>query len=367
MADIAYHLINDDQLAGPLAHFALVRGFLRSPIVYAMTRAYVDECKVRYQDTGLLDIDFSRVRACLEQDHEDWRLRVKTQYKKRYRSLANHISQNLDVFSAPQKALLPNLLHAGINAKKNPLGLSQSLANHVVPVTRWQISDIAAPLVINNIINNEHILRLRMQQQRPFWFVDSGYTNFLIKHKTWLRLIRDGVHHNPDMTQSYPADRLRHLPCFPTPWRQEGRDILVVESSESHHSMFGTNMNVWRERVRDSLHRHTNRKILFHPKIGNRKNRRTVYEMLQQDPDRWYCVVTDCSAASIEAIWCGIPAITMRDHITHPVTRTNLSSINDLYRGPLGDWLCALTYNQFTLQEIASGQALAMLRRYNNA
>ena len=41
------------------------------------------------------------------------------------------------------------------------------------------------------------------------------------------------------------------------------------------------------------------------------------------------------------------------------------ANINDLYRGPIGDWLCALTYSQWTLAEMRSGLAVKMIRRYH--
>jgi hypothetical protein len=47
------------------------------------------------------------------------------------------------------------------------------------------------------------------------------------------------------------------------------------------------------------------------------------------------------------------------------VARTKIEDINDLYRGSIGDWLCALTYSQFTEQEIHQGHALEIVQKYH--
>jgi hypothetical protein len=89
-----------------------------------------------------------------------------------------------------------------------------------------------------------------------------------------------------------------------------------------------------------------------------------VYELLSES-DEYYCVVHDSSAAGIEAIWAGVPIITLGKHITSTVARTKLEDVNDLYRGSIGDWLCELTHSQYTFEEICNGQALGMFKKYH--
>jgi hypothetical protein len=79
----------------------------------------------------------------------------------------------------------------------------------------------------------------------------------------------------------------------------------------------------------------------------------------------YYCVITDASASAVEAVWAGIPIITLNRHISTPVACTELSKINDLYRGPIGNWLCALSYSQFTTKELYNGTALELIEKYH--
>ena len=193
--------------------------------------------------------------------------------------------------------------------------------------------------------------------------MDTGYTNFLTGKKIWHRLVANDLHLTPDLSRPWPADRLSLLPSMPRPWRVNDGAILVVENSDYHYQQQGTTLEAWREFVRQKIKSNTDRDIVFRPKNLDRKTRDNLYEHLCKKD--YYCVVTDASAAAIEAVWAGIPIITLGQHISRPVARDNLANINDLYRGPIGDWLCALTYSQWTLAEMQSGLAVKMIRRYH--
>ena len=61
----------------------------------------------------------------------------------------------------------------------------------------------------------------------------------------------------------------------------------------------------------------------------------------------------------------GVPAITLDKHVSNSVTRNSLDQINDLYYGPLGDWLAWLSYCQFTFDELMNGTALTIIKKYH--
>ena len=142
-----------------------------------------------------------------------------------------------------------------------------------------------------------------------------------------------------------------------------GKAILVVESSERHYRLFGTTLQAWRDMIKSQLSIVTKRPIIFRSKSDDKKNRDSLYQHLL-DSD-YYCVISDASAAAIEAVWAGVPIITLNRHFSVPVARTKLQDIDDLYRGPIGDWLCALTYSQFTRQEMFDGTAWQIIEKYH--
>ena len=353
-------LINRDELVTGLARRMVARDLKRIAMEWTSTKRYLDKIRKQHNKSHLLEIDFGRVNNLLREDLCAHRDRINARYKKLFRPLCHWLVENFERLPISSEQWL-------IMYELQGSGLIKTLAQQLDPQTMWCLPGEAVPdqepVLIRNIINNERLLIDRRQRGLPFWFVDSGYTNFLTGKKTWHRLVVNDLHtvHNRD--QGFPADRLDLLPCLPRPWRQDGEAILVVENSEYHHRQQGTTLESWRMDVLQKLKSHTDRAIVFRPKSTNRKTRDNLYEHLCHSD--YYCVITDASAAAIEAVWAGIPIITLGRHISVPVARTGLHKINSLYRGPIGDWLCALTYSQWTLAEMQSGLAVKMIRRYH--
>jgi len=365
-------LLNQDEIAEPLAHILLFRYLSKSAPQWTHTDQYMAKCKKSFVKRGLLTVDFNVINDCILKDTEQFTNQIKIFHKKNYRKTVNWLAKNLDRFGFDPDDLI------NIAGGNHGPSMVKSLGRDLLPAAELacqhpdlllqQAEILQAPAVIRNIINNEELLSRKISQDLPFYFVDSGYTNFLEKTKVWHRVVRNHIHTRPyAVTKVYPADRLKMLPSMPRPWREPGRDILVVLSSESHYRMWGTTVEEFQQHITDGLRGHTGRRIVFKAKENNKKTRRTVYAQLQEEPDRWYCVISDSSAAAVEAIWSGVPVITLGQHITNPVSRNQLSMINDLYRGCLGDWLCALSYNQFTAKEMHNGAAAAIMQKYQNA
>ena len=109
------------------------------------------------------------------------------------------------------------------------------------------------------------------------------------------------------------------------------------------------------------MRKYTDKKILFREKAPKRE-RTNLYQELSNDD--YYCVVSINSNAATEAIWQGVPVITLDKHVTNPVSVKNLSDVNNLYRGQLGSWLCMLSYSQFTYEELVDGTAIKILKQY---
>jgi len=353
-------LINRDELTSMLARRMLTRDLQRMPMTWPATEQYLVKIRKAQSKSHLLEIDFSLVNTLLREDLQAHRNKVNARYKQQFRPLCAWLMENFNRLSISRDRWLDMFVNHGRDFVKT---LAPQLAKDIT----WCLPGEAVPdqdtVLIRNILHNETLLKDRRQRALPFWFVDTGYTNFLTGKKTWHRIVANGLHLTPDLSRSWPADRLRLLPSLPRPWRPNGGDILVIENSEYHYRQQGTTLEAWRTAVLQKLKPHTDRPIVFRPKNLDRKTRDHLYERLC-DLD-YYCVITDASAAAIEAVWAGIPIITLGQHISRPVARTSLSDINDLYRGPIGDWLCALTYSQWTLAEMQSGLAVKMIRRYH--
>ena len=356
-----YLLLNHEELVIGLARRMLAQHLKKIQPEWTATNEYLAKMKKKQDKSGLIEIDFATVNECLKKDIQTYYDHVITEYKKKYRPLIVWLGNNFDRVDVNRRYLLDSYINS--NAKHFVKTVGQQLTDQPVWTIVGDPVPDNQPVIIRNIINNEALLQHRLANRLPFWFVDSGYTNFITGKKQWHRLVANHIHHKPIKTRYYPADRLHLLASMPAPWRDSGDAILVVENSAKHHELFGTTLDAWRENIIQQLSQHTDREIVFRPKQDDRKTRDNLYQHLMDC--NYYCVITDASTSAVEAVWAGIPIITLNRHISTPIACTELSQVNNLYRGPIGNWLCALSYSQFTTKELYNGTALELIEKYH--
>lgn len=352
-------IVNREELVEPLAKKILTQAYKTKSIKYPELDSYLDKIQKRLDKTGLLDINFEEVNNLIKRQLTKHTDQLVTDYKAQYRPLVNWLADQYPSLPINNSQLLRWY------ADPEHKGFVKNIAKHISSEVQYTVNDnYHDPALIRNIINNEESIRSRISAGRHFWFTDAGYTNFIAsKGKPWHRLCQNHIHQN--LTHlNFPADRLRLLETMPLPWRTTGHKILVVESSDYHHHMLGVDRHVWRDHVTNELAKHTDRPVEYRAKHMDRKTRDSVYDLLMSSND-YYCVISDSSAAAVESVWAGVPIITLNRHITTAIARTQVSDINNLYRGPIGDWLCALTYSQFTKKEMQNGTAWKIIEKYH--
>jgi hypothetical protein len=214
--------------------------------------------------------------------------------------------------------------------------------------------------LIRNTTGNENALVNKIDNCLPFWFIDSGYTNFIEHNKKWHRLVRNHLHYGKYFNA--PSDRLSNFASFPNNWRHDGDIILVIEPGPFAANIFHIDIHQWKYNVETELRKYTDKKIKFREKFPKKQRTKLYNELLNED---YYCVININSNAATESIWAGVPVITLDKHITNPVSKNQISEINNLYRGPLGNWLSYLSYSQFTYDELINGTALNIIRKWH--
>ena len=277
--------------------------------------------------------------------------------KKTYqKNLSKNIDYFLDKFGEQQ------VLHQYRKSSKQYFIKSVGLAldSNAELLRRKDFSNFNEDCLLRNTVGNEGLLVHKIDNNLPFWFIDSGYTNFLEPNKKWHRVVQNHLHYSNYFDA--PSDRLGNLKSFPAEWRTGGDKILIIEPGPFAASIFHVDLKTWNYEVAKELRKYTDKKIYFRPKI-NKKIRKDLYKQLLDDD--YYCTISINSNSAVESIWAGVPAITLDKHISNPVTVGNISDINNLYRGPLGNWLSWLTYNQFTYDELLDGTAVELIGKYN--
>lgn len=244
-------------------------------------------------------------------------------------------------------------------------GFIKSVGLQIDPRSEFRVrsdySNSQEDCLMRNTIGNEKILVEKIDNNYPFWFIDSGYTNFLEgKHKVWHRLTKNHIHQTKNFIP--PTDRLGIFKEFPKQWRFDGEYILVIEPGPFSAAIFHVDMQTWKYEIEKEIRKYSDKPIKFRPKI-NKKIRKPLYqELLNED---YYCVININSNAATESIWAGVPVITLDKHITNSVSRNSISEINNLYRPHLANWLCMLSYSQFTYEELINGTAYDIIKKYH--
>ncbi len=301
-----------------------------------------------------------RIDRAVRKDLAAYRDKVKDTLEQRRNVYYELVHGNIDYFI--KKLGEETILDLYKNAKKQNCVKSVGLdidPNGIL-IRRRNFVDYADDCLIRNTVGNEKLLLEKIDNKYPFWFIDSGYTNFLEPNKKWHRLVRNHLHN--DKCFEAPVDRLGIFPKFPQQWRQDGHKILVIEPGSFAANIFKVDLNTWRYDVEAELRKYTDKPIVFREK-ANKKVRSNLYQELCDED--YYCVVNINSNAATESIWAGIPVITLDKHITNSVSRRNISDINDLYRPNLANWLCTLSYSQFNYDELITGKALSYFRNFH--
>ena len=291
----------------------------------------------------------------------EWRSKVNTvleNYKKNYFSQVHKQAEYVI-----EKLGDKNIIDAYMNSDRQYFikSVGQQIDPTADMIRRKDFINRKEDCLLRNTVGNENIIVDKIDNSLPFWFIDSGYTNFIEPNKKWHRLTRNHLHFNNQFVA--PVDRLKNFAEFPKPWRNTGKTILIVEPGEFAASIMHVNVKSWTESVVTELKKYTDRPIEIRSKI-NKKTRTSLYKTLLQED--YYCTVSINSNSAVESIWAGIPAITLNKHVSNTVTRNNLAQINDLYYGPLGDWLAWLSYCQFTYDELMDGTALSIIKEHHS-
>lgn len=303
---------------------------------------------------------WNKILLAVKKDVLVWRDSCLKIHNKKQKFFTNNLHKNLDyifekideklIFSEYKKSKNQNFIKTvGIQLDQN-----------AELVRRKNFTELEEDCLLRNTVGNEQLLIEKIKNKYPFWFIDSGYTNFLEGNKKWHRLVRNHLHYSTYFTS--PADRLQIFPSFPNPWRNSGDIILVIEPGIFASSIFNIDLKTWRASLEKEIRLYTDKKIIFRPKQDKKIRSNLYQELLDED---YYCTISLNSNSSIESIWAGVPAITLGKHISNPVTVNRLSSINDLYKGELGNWLCWLSYNQFTFDELMNGNAIDIVKKYH--
>jgi hypothetical protein len=197
----------------------------------------------------------------------------------------------------------------------------------------------------------DQLEELRRKKQR-FIFMDHAYFDRGYD-KANFRILAGVVHQNELLKA--PGDRLARYCPFPRPWRQ-GSKIIVIPVPpmlERWHEA-----QTWTQETVARLQQHTDREIIVKEKSG---------PPLQSFLKDCWAVVSHSSVAAVEAAYHGVPVF---GPPTSPAFQVGLEDLTRIEAPIFPDrepWLKTLSYSQFSMEEIKSGFAWAVMKELYGA
>ena len=175
---------------------------------------------------------------------------------------------------------------------------------------------------------------------KKFIHIDNGYFKRSLYPRLldgYYRIVYNSFYYSGQKKR--PWDRFHSLGMKLEPIKKNGHKIIVAPPSEAVSKVL--NLHQWEHNTVEEIKKYTDKPIIVSKKNINKKTK--------LDDSVW-CVVTHMSNIQVEAAMMGIPVIT--------TGFTNIGSIS-LIECPdrNRDFLASLAYQQWTLDEIASGKA----------
>lgn len=360
-------LLNDKEIAGFL--FELIGLDLESlkkirlkqdHIVSIIDYLHREKNKKSFNIDKKRDKFKAKIRRSVEKDLKNWVKEVTEKIKKQKEDRFKYTHKHLHYFI--EKLGEDKILQLYHGYKKENFVKSTGLKidPSATLMRRIHYKDPKENCLLRNTVGNEKILVEKIDNNYPFWFIDSGYTNFVESNKKWHRLVPNHLHYGKYFDA--PVDRLGNFSKFPIPWRETGDKILIIEPGQFAADIFHVEIKQWRYDIESELRKYTDKKIVFREKTPKKQRAPLYKHLLDED---YYCLLSINSNAATEAIWAGIPVITLDKHITNPISRNKISDINDLLKPNLATWLCMLSYSQFTYDELLDGTAVEIIKKYH--
>lgn len=230
-------------------------------------------------------------------------------------------------------------------------------------VGRMDILDstpVSVPVVLRGITKRK-VMRRCEQEGRDYYYVDTGYFGN-DKKKDFHRVTRNAMQYFDEIDPNCSDDRFlvtrtkikKHTP---------GSNILICPPSQKAMKYWNLDLDEWMNNTVLEIKKYTDREIVIRKK-GTRTERVQLDTMEMALSRDVHCMVTFNSIAAIESLIYGKPVFTMGPNAAEKLANTDLSTIDNPIMpdyDQVRNLCCNLAYQQFTVPEMRSGKAWAML------
>jgi hypothetical protein len=238
----------------------------------------------------------------------------------------------------------------------------------VINTDDFNYNDSEDPIVLRGILKHK-IMKKCWLYGRDFYYVDTGYfgnertSSNPNGWKYWHRVVKNDLQHGEIIAR--PDDRFRKFNKKFTPWKKDGRKILIAAPDEKPCKFYGIVKDDWIAQTVATIKQYTDRPVEVRERAAKRIDRianDTLQSALDQDV---FALVTFNSVAAVESVFHGIPVFTLAPaNAASPVALQDLAKINEPYysdQDKLYAWACHLAYGQVHVNEMKNGSALRII------
>lgn len=205
---------------------------------------------------------------------------------------------------------------------------------------------LAGPMALFGSPRLWHLVEQARSEGRRFYYGDHAYFG----RGAYYRITRDAFQH--DGSGEAGPERFINTEAVLQPWRSGGGHVLVCPQSDVFHGLHG--QPDWLARTLEVLARHTDREL----RVRRKPRAGSGTPPIAEDLAACWAVVTFTSNSAVDAVMAGVPAFCTGPCAASAMALEDLALIESPVR-PEGraQWAWNLAANQWTLDEIASGEA----------
>lgn len=210
-------------------------------------------------------------------------------------------------------------------------------------------------------------------------YFDKGYTRHSapgpIKLWEYWRVAVNS-HHPTDYFQKIPrpGDRLEKLGIGFAPWRKKGNYIVFAGSSQKYHDFYGlTDPTRYAGKVIKQIEfAAPGMQIIYRPKPSWKDAEPINGTVYSRPPETItdvladaHCLVTHGSNACFEALQMGVPCVILGEAVAKHVSSTSIDEVKAprlVHDKRRRQWFADLAYCQWSLPELASGEAWKIIK-----
>ena len=258
------------------------------------------------------------------------------------------------------------------NSEDSYVNMFAAGCRHPVTDTEtFQYENSTGPIVLRGILKHK-IMKQCWQDNRTFYYIDTGYfgnEKTVTNPNGWKfyhRIVKNNLQHGEIIPRS--DDRWRKLGKKISPWKKDGRKILVAKPDIKPCKFYDIDLDQWTKDTVETIKQYTDRPVVVRERAPKREDRIENDTLESALIDDVFALVTFNSVAATESVLLGIPAFTLAPcNAASPVSSNNLSEIDNPYY-PDDEkrhaWACHLAYGQFHVSELRDGSAKAKLEQW---